>query len=181
MSDEFQVISLEEATRRLGENVLVALEPGEQWVFDPATGRSRRADGRFFDIRPFDRGTFWQLGIYEEPTIPDPEADQPRIIGNVKLSVNPRGFVKSRLNRDLDGEEFREAILSSLSNPEVVSFDEAAVISGFIKVNPQRIGGGYIRVFRVEEEFPDSDGVTAEELVMTHDGRTLSAMRKLGL
>lgn len=203
------IISLEEASKRLSLNTevlrealakhgfsnvlpdglpeqlefhsLIALEPGEQWVFDPATGQTRRVDGRFFDVRPINRGSFWQVGIFEEPNLQNPPAGQSRIIGNVKISRNPRGRIKSRMSTDLDGEEFMEATLSSLSNPEVVAFEEAAVTSGLIKANPQRIGGGYIRVFLVEEEFDDSEGVTADELARTHDGRTLSAMRKLGI
>lgn len=173
------VITLEEARRRLGENVVVALEPGAQWVFDPGTGRSGRLDGRFFDIRSFNRGNYWQLGVCEEPGVTVPEGE-PRIVGNLKISRNANGLIKSRMNRALDGSEFREAVISSLSNPELVRYEEAAVLTALILANPQRIDG-YIRVFLVDEEFSDTEGVLPSELRTTTDGRTLSALAALGL
>jgi len=176
LSDELKVISLEEAQRLLGNNVVVALDPKADWVFNPGTGASERLDGKFFKVIAYDRGNFHQLGIYEEPRIE--AGSEPRVVGNVKISRNARGFIRSRINRGLDGDEFREATLSSLSNPEAVEFDEQAVRSALIQTNPQRIGG-YVRVFLVEEEFDDSEGVTVDELRRTTDGRTLAALAAL--
>ncbi len=179
MPDDPTVITLEEAIVRLGDNVVIALEAGGQWVFDPANRRIKRLDGRFFEIKMFDRGTFEQPGIYEEPALPHSQGE-PRIIGNIKLSMNPRGFIRSSVARGLDGQEFTQALLSSLSNPQVVEYDERAVKSALISTNPQRIGGGFARVFLVREEFPDEEGASVEELKRTTDGRTLAALAALG-
>ena len=173
------VITLEEALRRLGENTVVALTPDQQWVFDPATGRSGRPDGKFFDVRPYDRGGYWQIGVCEEPNLEVPEGEL-RIVGNLKIAINPHGFIKSRTNRGLDGREFHEAVLSSLSNPELVEFDLSAVKTAIVQANPQRIDG-YIRLFLVEEDFDDTQGVLAAQLRDTTDGRTLAAIAALGL
>lgn len=57
-------ITLEEAQRRLGEDVVICLEPqdileaktrskeeDQLWVFNPGTGRIVRGDCKFFDVR----------------------------------------------------------------------------------------------------------------------------------
>ncbi len=46
-----EVINQEEARRRLGEDVVIGLEPKNEWVFDIEKGAIRRLDGRFHDGR----------------------------------------------------------------------------------------------------------------------------------
>ncbi|WCB91534.1 hypothetical protein DSM104299_00205 [Baekduia alba] len=176
-----RTISVQDLVAAIGDDTVVAL--GHGWVFDPASRCIRRTDGRFFDVRMFDRGAFEQPGIYEEPGAADPEPGQPRIVGHVTITQNPRGLVHvtAKRGRGLDGNEFTQATMSSLSNPQPVTPASCVQRTALVQFNPQRIGGGYVRVSLVNEDFPDEQGRTVQELKTTTDGRTLAALAALDL
>lgn len=178
-----KVISIEEAKELLGDNVVIALEPSGNWVFDPNLNRIRRLDNRFYDIRMMDAGGYEVPAIYEEPAIQAPTNGGHRVIANIQISVNPRGRVKVQEARgDLDGDVTTQVLMSSLSNPEMVA-DASAQAEKIrdIKSNRNRISG-HMRAFLVHTEFPDEEGMTPEELAeKTDDGRTLAALKAFGL
>jgi hypothetical protein len=161
-------------------HTLVAFD--RDWVLDPERRCIRRLDGRFFEVRWFDRGAFGQPGIYEEPAGPDPHPGNPRIVGHVIITINPNEFVHVTKARGLDGNEFVQATMTSLSNPKAVTPPSGSEWTGLVQFNPQRIGGGFVSVYLVREEFPDEQGMTVEALKeQTTDGRTLAALAKIGL
>jgi hypothetical protein len=173
-----QILS-EDLHELIGEGAVVALD--RDWVFNPAERCIRRRDGRFFEVRMFDRGSFEQPGIYEEPQVPDPDSGDPRIVGHVVITINSGGLVHVTKARGLDGTEFVQATMSSLSNPKAVTPPGGAIRTGLVQFNPQRIAG-LVLVHLVREDFPDEQGMTVEALKeQTTDGRTLAALAKIGL
>jgi hypothetical protein len=60
--------------------------------------------------------------------------------------------------------EFVQATMTSLSNPKAVTPPSGSERTGLVQFNPQRIGGGFVRVHLVREEFPDEQGMTVEAL-----------------
>lgn len=186
-----EIITLEEARRRLGENVVVCLEPdevrgakigggksGELWCFDPATGRSGRGDGKFHDARYVDRGGWGQIALYEEPNVPVPEDGSPRVVGHVVIEQSPGGLVRVRKAKGLNGE-ILELKPSSISKGELAEKGMKPV--GYIESNPQRIEG-MIAVYVVVAYFPNAEGMMPGEFrKQSTDGRSLSALAKAGL
>jgi hypothetical protein len=154
MSAERNIISLEEAGRTLGENVIISLEPKNdkpQWHFDPKDGVIRRLDGKFCEGRVVDRGPFSQLAIIEEPNKPEGT----NLIGQVVVEFDhENGLVKTRRNKGLNGEVL-ELKPSSLSKGEIT---EKGKKCGLFEANPQRIGGGYVEVVLIETELPIEEG-----------------------
>lgn len=172
-------ISVQELRGVIGDRVV---DLGDGWVFDPARRCLRRLDGRFFEVRMFGRGAFEQPGIYEEPDLGDEPSDgTPRIVGHVVIARNPRGLIQVTTGRGLDGNEFVQATMSSRSNPEPVTRPSDSQRTALVQFNPQRIGGGFVRIDLVEDEFPDAEGMTVQELRRTTDGRTLAALGAFGL
>ncbi|MBI5071339.1 hypothetical protein HZB93_00350 [Candidatus Falkowbacteria bacterium] len=169
-----EIITLEEAQRRLGENVVVCLEPddvrgakigggkaAELWCFDPATGRSGRGDGKFHDARYVDRGGWGQIALYEEPNVPPPEDGSPRVVGHVVIEMNRYGAPRVRVRRTkgLNGEVL-ELRPSSISKGELA--DKGKLVgnfydSNFFESNPQRIAG-VIAVYLRERRLPGCGG-----------------------
>jgi hypothetical protein len=184
VSEPKRIRTLEEVRQWYGPDTVIALEPSGQWVFDLETGRIRRLDNRFYDIRMMDAGGYEVPIIYEEPGIAEPsDPAEHRIIAFMRISVNPRGYVKvSDAPVDVDGHRTKQLVMSSLSNPEMVQdASDVASAKADIKSNRNRISG-YMRAFRVDEEFPDEEGMLPDELAaQTTDGRTLAALRALGL
>lgn len=193
-----EIITLAEAVRRLGSDVTICLEPNnilqaktkkddegndkssELWVFDPATGRSGRGDGKFFDCRYFDRGGWGQLGIYEEPGIE--LAEDTRVVGHVVVQTMIRDgqrLIRVRKAKGLRREIF-EFKPSSYSKNELCSKENCRP-SSVSEANPQRIDGDMLH-FLLEEEFPVEEGMSVAEFVAkTTDGRSLNALAKVGL
>ncbi|MBI4133257.1 hypothetical protein HY478_01450 [Candidatus Uhrbacteria bacterium] len=195
---------MEEVRAQLGDDVVICLEPEavrlektdpaakeaaakagkgdpeqELWVFDPKTGRSGRGDQKFFDVRVVDRGGWNQLVVFEEPGLADPPEGERRVIGHVIVDVNPRGMVRHRTAKGLNGGML-ELKPSSVSKGDLAGGEETPV--GYFEANPQRIGGGYIAVYRHEVDFPDEEGMTPVDFrAQSTDGRSLSALAKCGL
>lgn len=187
-----KIISLAEAIARLGDDVVICLEPNstltakvdggktdELWVFDPTTGRMGRGDGRFFAVDGYvDRGGWGHPGVIEEPGLPFPE-DGPRIIGHVIVEVNGSGLVRARDGKGLNGP-ILELAPSSISKGDLAGDEETPI--GFVEANPQRIGGGLIAVYLHHSDFADADGITPDNFrKRSTDGRSLSALAKCGL
>ncbi|MFA5128373.1 MAG: hypothetical protein WC445_00195 [Patescibacteria group bacterium] len=193
-----ETITLAEARKRLGENVVVCLEPdavrekkvtenkaAELWIFDPATGWSCRGDGKFHDARYVDRGGWGQIALYEEPNVPQPEDGSPRVVGHVVIEMNRYGAPRVRVRRTkgLNGEVL-ELKPSSISKGELA--DKGKLVgtfydSNFVESNPQRIMG-MIAIYLVNADFPDEEGMTPDEFRrQSTDGRSLSALAKAGL
>ncbi len=188
-----QIIVLEEARRRLGEDVVVCLEldpiltkkvedgkEAELWCFDPATGRSGRGDGKFFDGRYVDRGGWGQLVLYEEPNLSQPEDGSSRVVGHVIVEWNHQhGQIKVRVRKakGLNGEML-ELKPSSISKGELAEKGLEPV--GYIESNPQRIVG-MIAVYSVEvNAIPEAELMTpAEFRKQSTDGRSLAALAKV--
>jgi hypothetical protein len=81
-----RVISLEELLALIGSDTVVARDRGGSWVFDPQLRRVKCLDGKFFDVRMFDRGAFEQPGVYEEPGMADRSQDSR---GSSATSLSP--------------------------------------------------------------------------------------------
>jgi len=192
-------ISLEEARKRLGDDVVICLEPegvpdiedeGRPerksladklpglWVFDPRTGRIQRGDGKFHAAGVVKHPGGWNLAaVIEEPSVEPPE-EGPHVVGHVIVEVNPRGFVRRRLGKGLSGA-IHELMPSSISKGEGAGEEEEPV--GYFEANCQRICGS-IAVYLREVDFPDDEGMTPERFrKCSEDGRSLSALAVAGL
>ena len=175
----------------LGAHTQILLEPKEVsgakigagknhelWVFDPENGTIRRGDNKFHAcglvLHP---GGWHAAAIIEEPSILPPEQG-PRIIGHVIVDVNPRGYVRVRTNKGLNGD-ILELKPSSISKGEIESSRRTP--DALFEANPQRISGT-IAVFRNDVEFPDKEGMNPSEFVFrSTDARSITAIAKLGL
>ncbi len=182
-------ISLAEAQQRLGEDVIIDLEPPEVvaakvaagkeielWGFDLGAGRIQRGDRKFHALEVVRHPGGWYIGaVTEEPNIAPPE-EGPRIVGHVIVEVNPRGLVRVRRAKGLNGEVL-ELRPSSISKGELdASGQEPTAV---IEANPQRIGGS-IAVYRHDIEFPDEEGMLPGGFIAAStDGRSISAVAKL--
>ncbi len=174
-----EIISQEEARRRLGEDVVIGLEPKNEWVFDIEKGAIRRTDGRFHDGRVVQHpGGWYVLAIHEEPNTPEPSDGSHRIVGHTIVDLNPRGLVRVRTNKGLNGT-IQELKPSSLSKGELES--EGRAPDAVLEANPQRLTG-FIAVYLNRVEFDDTEGMTPGEFVSkSTDGRSISALAKLKL
>jgi hypothetical protein len=183
------LISPEEARQRLGEDVVIVLEPPEViaakeatgkvadlWIFDPQTGRIQRGDRKFYALGVVHHPGGWNLGaVIEEPGVPEPEIGS-RIVGHVIVEVNPHGYVHVRHANGLNGE-ILELKPSSLSKGELDASGRQP--DAIIEANPQRILGS-IAVYRHDVEFPDKEGMLpAEFIAESTDGRSIAAVAKL--
>lgn len=172
-----------------GEQIRIVLEPdsssfekvqenreSELWSLDLQTGRSGREDGKFFDIRPMDRGGYTQLALYQEPNVP--ESASGRIVGQNIIEVNRRGLIRVRETNGLNGRVI-EANPSSISKG--ILAEPGHPSSGLFEADPQRIIG-FIEVVMLRTEFPDEEGMTPEQIRReSTDGRLLASLAKLGL
>lgn len=190
-----EVISLEEARKRLGADVVICLEPesiflaktkkaedgtdksAELWVFNPATGWSGRGDGKFFDCRYRDRGGWGQMVVHQEPGI-TPDSDGERIVAHVTIE-KMGDLIRVRKNKDVDGRTILELKPSSYSKNELC--DSGCKPMGTSSADPQRISGDILH-FVKETEFPPEEGMTVAEFVAkSTDGRAFNALAKAGL
>ncbi|MBI5370105.1 hypothetical protein HZA85_02880 [Candidatus Uhrbacteria bacterium] len=184
-------LSLQDARDRLGDRAVIFLEPAdfvdakvaagreaELWVFDLATGQIRRGDGKFHALGVVAHPGGWNLGaVIEEPNTASP-AEGPHIVGHIVVDVNPRGFVRVRTAKGLNGPVM-ELKPSSLSKGELEASGGAP--DGIVEANPQRIVGT-MAVFRNDVDFPDEEGMMPREFVaQSTDGRSIAAVAKLGL
>lgn len=134
-----------------------------------------RRDGRFHEAR-YVAEPYGHVVIYEEPSAPDPEPGDARIVGNVILAMNGRGLFRWENGVGLNGE-FVQVSMSSLSNPDALAAPTDFVRSALVQFNPKRLGGGFVRVYLRRQDFPDSEGMTVEQLRKeSTDGRTLAAL-----
>ena len=190
-----EIITLEEARRRLGEGVVICLEPdailerkvaedkaAELWCFDPVTGRSGRGDGKFHDARYVERGGWGQIALYEEPNVPQPaDPTMPRVVGHVVIETTRKYgalLVRVRKATGLNGGML-ELKPSSISKGELAEKGLKPV--GDIESNPQRIVG-MIAVYVMETDFPEEEGRTVIQFGRhSTDGRSLAALAKAGL
>ncbi|MDO8617732.1 MAG: hypothetical protein Q7N87_02490 [Candidatus Uhrbacteria bacterium] len=189
------IISLEEARRRLGEGVLICLEPeatlvakreagkeSDLWAFDSATGVSRRGDQRFFEVRMVDRGGYNQLAIYQEPGIPESTDGSPRVIGYVFIELNTFGRLYVDRVQGLAGTVL-QLFLGSRSNPKTQQPKEGETPIGHFYADPQRLTG-VVAVYRRSTNWPEPDVETmsvAEFRAQSRDGRSLAALAIAGL
>lgn len=186
------IISLAEAQQLLGD-VVVCIEPDDireakqgtkdepaLWVWDPATGTTRRGDHKFFDVPYVRRGAYGHPAIRQEPLLPDPPAGERRVIGHVIVETNAAGLVRVRQAHGLNGPVL-ELKPSSVSKGELAGGEEVPV--GHFEADPQRLGGGYVAVYhRKNVDFPDSEGMPPRAFVdQSTDGRGISACVKAGL
>jgi hypothetical protein len=195
---KIEILDLREGAFQFGRPVLFCLEPdevrlakikagkeAELWCFDPATGRIRRGDGKFFDVRMVNRGGWFQPVIHEEPNVPAPEDGSPRVVSHVVIEMNRYGAPRVRVRRiqGLNGEVL-ELKPSSISKGELA--DKGKLVgnfydSNFFESNPQHIEG-VIEVYLVNADFPDAEGMTPDEFRrQSTDGRSLAALAKAGL
>lgn len=140
-----------------------------------------RLDKKYFDIRGrVRREGYFQPVLFEEPLIPFPESNRPRVVGYVRVYVNLRGYVLTRSESTLMGDTL-------MINPTSVSKGEAVppgamyLGSWVFNTNPQRIEGT-VEVELLQMEFPDDEPSARkvrEIAIMTPDGRTLSVSAKL--
>lgn len=188
-----RMISLEEAQRLLGD-VVICLEPDdirqarqgtgrelELWIWDPKTGTTRRGDHKFFEVPYVRRGTYGHPAIYQEPLLPDPPEGERRVIGHVIVETNAAGLVRVRKAQGLSGE-ITELKPSSISKGDLAGDEEIPV--GYFEADPQRIGGGYIAVYRRKGvvDFPDEEGMLPKAFVESStDGRGVNAVAKCKL
>jgi hypothetical protein len=101
-------------------------------------------------------------------------------VGNVIIPINLNEHVHVTKARGLDQNEFVQATMTSFSNPKAVTPPNGSERTGLVLFNPRRIGGGFVRVYLVREEFPDDQGMTVDALnQQTTDGRTLAASAKI--
>lgn len=146
---EPEIISLEEAVKRLGKNVVVCLEPKEKmrekllarkgqelWIFDPKTGIEGRSDKKFFEIRLEDRGGYNQLVLHEEPLVIKVPGEM-RIIGQVIIEMID-GQIIARTTKGINGNIW-ELKPSSVSKGELIKNGVQPI--GYIETNPQRTDG----------------------------------------
>lgn len=188
-----RIISLQEAQQLLGADVVVCLEPDdireakqgtdketELWVWDPLTGRTRRGDNKFFDVRYVHRDTYGHPAIYQEPLLADPPEGECRVHGHVIVDTNAAGLVRVRKAQGLNGEIF-ELKPSSVSKGELAAAGEQPV--GYFEADPQLVGGGYIAVYhRQNVDFQNTDGMAPRAFAeQSTDGRSVSALAKCGL
>lgn len=194
-----QYITLADANEVLraafgGNDVKIVLEPDEAriarrnadqehvlWCFDPATGQIERGDNRFFDMRvDLHPQGYNNAMIFEEPGIPQPADGSPRIVGQIVVTVNAHGRVKTRVGLGLDGE-ILELQPSSLSKAELADPAKIVRTGRLLLSNPQRISG-FMQPVLVAEEFPNEQGMTPEEFRQrSSDCRSLGALDALGL
>lgn len=151
----------------------------ELWVYDPQISVIRRGDNKFHHAGVVRHpGGWYTCAIIEEPNINAPEDGGPRIVGHVIVDVNPRGFIRSRTNKGLNGD-ILELKPSSVSKGELDQSGRKP--DALFEANPQRIDGT-IAVFRNDIEFPDEEGIRPSEFVAcSTDGRSITALAKLGL
>ena len=189
---KIRMISLTKAQELLGGSTVICVEPdgmmtnkvsdnkaSELWVFNVRTAISGRGDRKFFDVRPIDRGGWYQLAIYEEPEI-EAKGDEIRVVGHIIIEYC-RGIIVVREANGLNGPIF-ELKASSISKDQLAP--ENAKPVAFIESNPQRIMG-LMAVYLVElPELPEkSDGeiyMAWEEFCRItnngrQDGRSLAA------
>jgi hypothetical protein len=187
------IISLAEACKRLGEDVVICLEPEEfmasklaknkeleLWVLDPITGISARGDKRFFDVRFLDRGGWGQLCIHQEPGIEAVEGT--RVVGHVVVQTmvhEGKRLIRVRPNDGLS-RKILELRPSSYSKNDLCG-KLGCQPHGISEADPQRLTGDILH-FVLEEDFPPEEGMTITEFVAkTTDGRALNALAKVGL
>lgn len=151
----------------------------ELWVYDPQLSVIRRGDNRFhFAGVVRHPGGWFTCAIVEEPNINAPEDGGPRIVGHVIVDVNPRGFIRARTAKGLNGD-ILELKPSSVSKGELDQSGRKP--DATFEANPQRIMGT-IAVYRNNVEFPDEEGMRPLDFVaQSTDGRSITALAKLGL
>lgn len=187
-----RIISLAEAQRLLGD-VVVCLEPDDireakrgtsdeptLWIWDPATGTTRRGDNKYFDVPYVRRGAYGHPVIRQEPLLPDPPEGARRVHSHVIVETNAAGLVRVRQAQGLNGP-ILELKPSSVSKGELAGGEETPV--GYFEADPQRISGGVIAVYhRKNVDFPDSEGMPPRAFVaLSTDGRSVSALVRAGL
>lgn len=146
---KIRMISLTRAQELLGKNTVICVEPdgmmarkisddkaSELWGFNVYNAISGRGDRKYFDVRPIDRGGWYQLAIYEEPEI-EAEEDEIRIVGQIIIEYC-RGIIVVREADGLNGPIF-ELKASSISKDQLAPEDSEPV--AYFETNPQRIMG----------------------------------------
>ncbi len=194
-----QYVTLAEANEVLraafgGNDVKIVLEPDEAriarrnadqehalWCFDPATGQIERGDKRFFamGVVLHPQG-YYAAAIREEPSVPHPADGSPWIVGQIVVTVNAHGLVKTKVGLGLDGE-ILELGPSSLSKAELADPAKIVRTGRLLLSNPQRISG-FMQPVLVAEEFPNEQGMTpAEFRQRSTDCRSIAALAALDL
>lgn len=151
----------------------------ELWVYDPQMSIIRRGDNKFhFADVVRHPGGWYTCAIIEEPSVPKPANGSPRIVGHVIVDVNPRGFIRARTVKGLNGD-ILELKPSSVSKGELDQSGRKP--DALFETNPQRIDGT-IAVYRHDVEFPDEEGMKPLDFVAkSTDGPSITALAKLGL
>jgi hypothetical protein len=149
------------------------------WGFDSETNQIVREDGKYFALGIVQHPGGYPVGaVIEEPSIPPTPDGSPRIVGHVIVDVNPRGLVRAREAKGLNGP-ILELKPSSVSKGELESSGRKP--DAIFEANPQRIQGS-IAVFRNDVEFPDEEGIAPRAFIeRSADGRSITALAKLGL
>ena len=160
------------------EDIAVALDQGEKWVFYLNTGASGRLDGKFYDIVVDDSLGYEVLVLREEPKVSEPEDGSPRIVGQVVVKVNEHGHVHVRQEKGLDGPVLAVAP-SSVSKGELVD-KHGPVFNN----NPKRIRGSVeavlVEVNSNDPELKDAQWMTPHSFVAeSNDARSVTAVAKL--
>lgn len=186
-------ITLAQAQERLGDDVRICLEPEDRmhkalasddpakaaalWFFDPERGMIRREDQEYFQVEMRDRGGYFQPAVNQEPGIPEPETGE-RITAYVRVMVNYRGFVRTRIIPSLVGQML-EVNPTSKSKDEPLPEGARRVRTAYIHADPQRIIDG-IEADLIMHDFPDEEGMRMDMFVsMTQDCRSLGALAAL--
>lgn len=183
-----QFITLAEARKRLGDNVVVVLEPDESfqakmaggthqmlWRFDPSTGRIDRGDQRYFAMGVERHpGGSWQTGmLIEEPGQPGLE-----YVGHIIVDVNENGLVRFGNEEGFNGPVLK---LGSSSVSKGDLDDSGREPDAVLELNAQRLLG-LVAVYLNKVSFPDKEGMTPRGFVAaSRDSRAISALAVLDL
>lgn len=140
-----------------------------------------RGDQKFFQVRLRKRPEGYdQPIIFEEPRMPSPTNGRPRVVGYVRVYINPRGYVLTKSETTLEGETLM-IHPTSISKEDVIPEDARLLGSWFFHTNPQRIEGT-VEIELLHRDFPDDDPsamMVRQVAVLTDDGRTLSMTAKI--
>lgn len=184
------IISLDAAREALeaqfGNDVVIAThpvnpaKPETTWVFTLNDGSTLRVDGMYYKVVLTNELGYPAIKLDEEPNTPQPADGSPRIVGQIVVEINSNGLIRTRKTNGFDGTTI-EVFNTSLSKGELANDATIEHYGDVFYTNPKRLSGA-VQPVLVQVEFPDSEGMTPAEFAqISTDGRSLSALVKLGL
>ena len=182
---------LEEARTLLGGDAFILLEPEdviaaktaeqkepELWGFDLSSKRIQRGDCRFHAAGVVAHPAGYHVAAIIEEYGTEAPAEGPRIGNQVGVDVNPRGIIRVRTAKGLNGQiwELKPSFLTTAALRRSRRAPDALT-----ETHPHRVVGT-TAIFRNDIEFPDTQGMTPTAFVaQSTDSRSIAAVAKLGL